>query len=155
MRIRFGFWLVAWSFVLSTCGPIANAQDVINSPQFFDPDSQPREVAEANAVNLDPSSFQQQLDAMRAELFQLKNAPSKPKYPTVEIHGVFQTDTGWFNQSQSNINALKDIQTAEGVPIGPPNKTNGNLQDGSDFRRARLSANGAVKYRPMKVSPPK
>ncbi|MCY2966168.1 MAG: porin, partial [Planctomycetota bacterium] len=47
-------------------------------------------------------------------------------YPNVEVHGVFQVDSDWFGQ---------DDQSRKAV---------GNLQDGVSFRRARLSANGAV-----------
>ena len=45
-------------------------------------------------------------------------------FPNVQVHGVFQTDTGWFDQSASSIKSYRHIQ------------------NGSDFRRARLSANG-------------
>ena len=50
----------------------------------------------------------------------------KKKFPTVEVHGVFQVDTGWVHQTRESI------------------ATVGDIQDGSSFRRARLSANGKV-----------
>lgn len=70
--------------------------------------------------------FERELDELRAELGLLKARPQKPPFPTLEVHGVFQADTGWFDQSPSNRAAVGDIQ------------------DGSSFRRARLQANGAV-----------
>lgn len=51
---------------------------------------------------------------------------SKKTYPTVGVHGVFQADAGWIHQD-----------TASETEYG-------QIQDGSDFRRARLGANGSV-----------
>lgn len=48
------------------------------------------------------------------------------KYPTVEVHGVFQADALVFTQDAENRLQL------------------GDLQDGAGFRRTRLGANGAV-----------
>ncbi len=78
-------------------------------------------------------ALEQQLNALRQEFGAFKEGLAKPKYPSVEIHGVFQVDSGWFNQSANNIATLKN-----------GNNPTGNIQDGADFRRARLSANGAV-----------
>lgn len=49
------------------------------------------------------------------------------KYPTVQLTGFFHLDGVWFNQNATNI-----------ATLGP----NGDLQDGWDFRRARLGAKG-------------
>ena len=78
--------------------------------------------------------LEQQLQMLKQEFTALKDGLSKPKYPTVEVHGVFQADSGWFHQSDNNITTINDLD-------GPGN---GNIRDGADFRRARLSANGAV-----------
>lgn len=51
---------------------------------------------------------------------------SAVKYPTVEVHGVFQADALAFSQDDENRLQLGDIQ------------------DGAGFRRTRLGANGAV-----------
>lgn len=51
---------------------------------------------------------------------------SAVKYPTLEVHGVFQVDSGWFGQDAESL------------------ATVGDIQDGASFRRARLSANGSV-----------
>ena len=50
----------------------------------------------------------------------------KPDFPTVKLGGFFQADWGWFSQDANNI------------------VTMGDIQDGADFRRARLSAQGDV-----------
>lgn len=71
-------------------------------------------------------SVEQQLNDLRNEFSLFKSAQAKPKLPSVEVHGVFQADTGFFSQSPANIASVGDIQ------------------DGSSFRRARLSANGSV-----------
>lgn len=96
----------------------------------------------ADAVTDDSatSSFQMQLDAVRAEISGLK-APAKPKFPTVEVHGVFQADSGWVHQDFDNMAAVRAVQINSGVPAAT---ATGDIQDGASFRRARLSANGAV-----------
>ncbi|MEX0936872.1 MAG: porin [Pirellulales bacterium] len=53
----------------------------------------------------------------------------KPTYPTVRITGFFQIDAGWIHQSPMNLFAVGDVQ------------------DGADFRRARLAATGNVSER--------
>ena len=63
-------------------------------------------------------------------------APAKPKYPSVTVNGFFQADTLWFGQDAENKAALANPAAV------PP--FNGDLQDGAGFRRARLSAKGAV-----------
>lgn len=50
----------------------------------------------------------------------------KKTYPNITVNGVFQADVGWFNQDLDSLNQY------------------GRIQDGADFRRARLSAKGAV-----------
>ncbi|MGE3316422.1 MAG: OprO/OprP family phosphate-selective porin [Planctomycetaceae bacterium] len=47
-----------------------------------------------------------------------------PKYPTVKLTGFFQMDAGWFHQDLDN------------------RRTVGDVQDGADFRRARLAGTG-------------
>jgi len=49
-----------------------------------------------------------------------------PSFPTVDLTGFFQADVGWVSQSNLNHTAV------------------GDLQDGVDFRRARLAATGSV-----------
>lgn len=55
-------------------------------------------------------------------------APEPPKttFPNVKMSGVFQVDTVYFNQDATSLAEF------------------GRIQDGTDFRRARLAANGSV-----------
>jgi len=104
----------------------------------------------ASTVEGQLERLQSQMQAMQHELNQLRSnseydtslmqppgsaapsAPARPaaappvKYPSVQINGVFQADAGFFDQ-------------------GPASRaTFGDIQDGADFRRARLSAKGSV-----------
>lgn len=56
----------------------------------------------------------------------LADAAKNNRYPNVTVNGVFQADVGFFNQDAASVSSFGDIQ------------------DGADFRRARLSAKGAV-----------
>jgi phosphate-selective porin OprO/OprP len=81
-------------------------------------------IKPANAEQLPPSPSVPGLDygAMAPTL-----APAPPKkYPFANVNGAFQADTVYFNQDTANRQQLGDIQ------------------DGADFRRTRLSASGSV-----------
>ncbi len=54
---------------------------------------------------------------------------SGTEYPSVRLTGFFQADAGWSHQDAANRLALQGMN-------------NGNIQDGADFRRARLAATG-------------
>jgi phosphate-selective porin OprO/OprP len=56
----------------------------------------------------------------------LQEKANKKTYPSVTVNGVFQSDAGWIHQD-SNSEAQY-----------------GQIQDGANFRRARLSAKGSV-----------
>lgn len=90
----------------------------------------PENVFVAPASNAVPeesaSVFEQRFQALTHRFDELQAKMSAPKYPSVEVHGVFQADAGWFGQNSASRKAVGDIQ------------------DGADFRRARLSANGAL-----------
>lgn len=62
--------------------------------------------------------------------------PAKPKYPTVTVNGFFQADALWFGQNEANRESLAN-------PLAVP-PFDGDIQDGADIRRMRLSAKGAV-----------
>lgn len=51
---------------------------------------------------------------------------NKKTYPSVTVNGVFQSDAGWIHQDSNSETQY------------------GQIQDGADFRRARLSAKGSV-----------
>ncbi|MCA9270850.1 MAG: porin [Planctomycetales bacterium] len=59
--------------------------------------------------------------------------PAPPKYPTVKVTGFFHLDSVWFDQDPLNR-----------ATLNASNPGQGDLQDGMDFRRARLAATGNV-----------
>jgi phosphate-selective porin OprO/OprP len=79
-----------------------------------------------------PTAFEAPAMTLEERVMQLEKqaaAPPKPApttFPSVKLGGVFQADSGWFNQDAASLANFGDIQ------------------DGADFRRARLSANGNV-----------
>jgi len=105
-------------------------------------------VAFAEQENLEP--LEQRIDQLESEVQRLRESPSvspalsetliqpcsgcpssysaaqSSRYPTVALGGFFQADWGWFNQDAVNL------------------ATVGDIQDGADFRRARLNAHGDV-----------
>jgi phosphate-selective porin OprO/OprP len=82
------------------------------------------------------------IDALAAELaaFKAAYAADQNKLPKIKINGVFQADQGWFNQ---DFNSLRTF-AAPGPGGRPPQPNGGQIQDGGDFRRARLAASGAI-----------
>ena len=64
------------------------------------------------------------LSQMPAPLVPPNDPPAEKKYPDVKLGGFFQVDSVWFAQDMVNIDTVGDIQ------------------NGADFRRARLSAQG-------------
>ncbi|HUQ69176.1 MAG TPA: porin [Planctomycetaceae bacterium] len=88
----------------------------------------PESVQPANAEYYIPPAPAAELGSMAYGYAQATApaAPTKPKYPTVNVNGFFQADTVYFSQDATNRAQLGDIQ------------------DGSDLRRTRLSASGAV-----------
>ncbi|TWU34538.1 Porin P precursor [Novipirellula aureliae] len=70
--------------------------------------------------------MQRQIDAINAPVIHCAPAPAKPEFPAIRVSGFFQADTAWFDQDAANIIAVGDVQ------------------DGADFRRARLQAIGSV-----------
>jgi len=77
-------------------------------------------------VQLALQNMQRQIDAINDPVFYTVPAAAKPAFPAIRVSGFFQADTAWFNQDSANIDAVGDIQ------------------DGADFRRARLQAVGSV-----------
>lgn len=81
------------------------------------------DVKKSEGQGASPSSA---IKSLEGKFEDLQKKLTKKNYPSVEIHGVFQADSGWFGQDEASRRSV------------------GNLQDGADFRRARLSANGSV-----------
>ncbi len=108
-------------------------QAELSSDRSTDPDLKSDAPLESNGV--DQTSYLADGDhppsaaefrSLSKQFQDLKAGLEKKKYPTVEIHGVFQVDSGWIHQTQTSRDSVGDIQ------------------DGSSFRRARLGANGKV-----------
>ncbi len=101
----------------------------------------------SNDVHLELQRMQQQIDELKAASALQPDAsmapfsPSpmiccppetpKPKYPTARITGFLQVDAVGFHQDFANMQA-----------VGGGVAANGDVQDGADFRRARLAATG-------------
>lgn len=73
----------------------------------------------------DPSR-DQTLSALSNQVSGILDRLNKKTYPTVQVNGVFQADAGFFDQDANSV-----------ASYGP-------ILNGSDFRRARLSAKGAI-----------
>lgn len=78
----------------------------------------------ANAEASTPSA-EERLAELERKIAELTKPPD-PNIPTVKLSGVFQADSVWFGQDANSI------------------ATFGNIQDGADFRRARLAASGNI-----------
>ncbi|MBI3860552.1 MAG: hypothetical protein HY290_01505 [Planctomycetia bacterium] len=79
----------------------------------------PFQQQEVNNTQAQLDSLQQQFNALQARF-------SAKTVPFIEVHAVSQMDSGIFGQDEQNIKAV------------------GLLNNGSDFRRSRLAANGAL-----------
>jgi len=86
------------------------------------PVSMPSQVAAAAPVAGETSA----LESLTATVKKMQEDAKATKYPNVTVNGVFQADAGWFTQDATSIASV------------------GDLQDGADFRRARLSAKGGI-----------
>jgi phosphate-selective porin OprO/OprP len=81
---------------------------------------------------------------LERELSDFRKAYDKDKgaLPRIKVNAVFQADQGWFNQGDNSkrtfANPLFPGDTT------PPQPQGGTIQDGADFRRARLAASGQV-----------
>jgi phosphate-selective porin OprO/OprP len=66
------------------------------------------------------------VDGLAAAVEKMQADAKMIKYPNVTVNGVFQADTGGFSQDANSLATL------------------GDLQDGADFRRVRLSGKGSI-----------
>jgi phosphate-selective porin OprO/OprP len=85
-------------------------------------------VSPSGQAFLDPTDAAQQSDisAIQKQLKAIQDKASKKTYPSITVNGVFQADAGFFSQEAGSFAEF------------------GRIQDGADFRRARLSAKGSV-----------
>jgi phosphate-selective porin OprO/OprP len=88
-------------------------------------------LAQTGAITTQPAPSDSNGSVLEAAYF-AEQPPSSmdatlpPDYPTARLTGFFQADAVWFNQDATNMAVVGDVQ------------------DGADFRRARLAAVGDV-----------
>jgi phosphate-selective porin OprO and OprP len=66
------------------------------------------------------------LSALQKAFKDFKDKAAEKKYPNLQMNGVFQADAVWVHQDADSLNEF------------------GRIEDGSGFRRARLSAKGGI-----------
>lgn len=76
--------------------------------------------------NLTDMSQDQGLGDLRGSVAEILERLNKTSYPSIQVNGVFQADIGFFEQDANSRLAY------------------GHIRNGSDFRRARLSAKGSL-----------
>ncbi len=96
----------------------------VESRQFAASTAMP--VASSSQDSAIDATQSQKLTELDAAFKSLQDKMNKKTYPTVSVNGVFQADAGWIHQDSNS------------------EKQYGQILDGSDFRRARLSAKGSV-----------
>jgi phosphate-selective porin OprO/OprP len=122
--------------VLLPWAHVAQAEEHIQVSSLSNLERLPAVESEVRQLRLQMESLRREMDAIRGGDVMMEasygGAPedylesSKVHFPTVQVNGVFQADAGFFGQDGASRAAFGDIQ------------------DGADFRRARLSAKGAV-----------
>ncbi|MCA9188026.1 MAG: porin [Pirellulaceae bacterium] len=127
-RIRLDLRL--FLYILAAAGHAA-AEDVVDVGQLQQQlDALSKQVEQLQQHNTAPPATTETLtDAWCAPPVE-KPQGDKPTYPIIKMTGFFHADAGWFGQD-----ALNMLTPVDGTPIG-------DIQDGADFRRARLAAVG-------------
>jgi phosphate-selective porin OprO/OprP len=105
-----------------------NAPDsVLSNPADIPPPNDEDFLTDADSSPISPlSATQLQLNALQQQFNALQDKLSTKQIPYIEVHAVSQMDSGSFVQNAVN---LKEF---------------GLIPNGSDFRRSRLAANGAI-----------
>ena len=124
---------IAWS---SVCYPIGlllllgSCQTVFGQQEGDDLGGRVAFAEEATGaiVDMEPqlTDTEQRLVELEKMVKDLQAKAAKKTLPSVTINGVFQADAGWIQQDAAS------------------RQKYGDIQDGADFRRARLSAKGSV-----------
>lgn len=104
---------------------LGEAEEQIRLLQEKLDEKQPDGIMRLGANNVAPPPAEPNCEEMRKQFNKFYDE-KKSAYPNVAITGVFQADCGFFTQDANSIAA------------------HGDLQDGADFRRARLAAKGSV-----------
>ena len=112
-------------FASGTAEPLLTEDDVrgiVNEAVF----RQPLEDPNDNTASPEDALRDKRITDLDNALQAFQNKSTAKTYPSVTVNGVFQADSGWIHQDTAS------------------EKAYGQIQDGSDFRRARLSAKGSV-----------
>ncbi len=100
----------------------SDVRSIVSESVYRQTQTTPQETAASNGDLLQDKRLSDLDKALKA----IQDKANKKTYPSVTVNGVFQADSGWIHQDSTS--------TAQ----------YGNILDGSDFRRARLSAKGSV-----------
>ena len=122
-------------FLFALCAPQAIAQETYTN--FYEPQSPPGFVSPKEDEGEPPTyaeltarlqALEGKASTTEQELKKLSEPKpaEKPKLPNVTVTGVFQADAGAFSQTDAS------------------RATYGYIENGADFRRARLGAKGSV-----------
>lgn len=117
--------LVGASLVMALCSGLFGQQSSVVSEQAYGLEVD----AESSGLLQSPdteSATDQRLAELEKMVRELREKSAKKTLPSVTINGVFQADVGWIQQ---------DLASRQKY---------GDIQDGADFRRARLSAKGSI-----------
>lgn len=112
---------------LSPAGrPVRFAEAPTADPIEYQSVESPLENLNRLPANASDEGDSKRLDELEKMVRELQEKAAKKTLPSITINGVFQADAGWVQQDQAS------------------RQKYGDIQDGADFRRARLSAKGSV-----------
>lgn len=106
--------------------PLLNADAVPGIAARTSEQREENQAPAASEVSPADSRQDQRIADVDRNLRQLEERLAKKNLPSLTVNGVFQADAGWIHQDTSSESRY------------------GQIQDGADFRRARLSAKGSV-----------
>ena len=117
--------LVGVSLVMALCSGLFGQQSIVVSEQAYGLEVNTESSGLLQSPDTE-SVIEQRLAELEEMVRELREKSAKKTLPSVTINGVFQADVGWIQQ---------DLASRQKY---------GDIQDGADFRRARLSAKGSI-----------
>ncbi|MFN5283537.1 MAG: porin, partial [Planctomyces sp.] len=117
--------LVGVSLVMALCSGLFGQQSSVVSEQAYGLEVNTESSGLLQSPDTE-SVTEQRLAELEEMVRELREKSAKKTLPSVTINGVFQADVGWIQQ---------DLASRQKY---------GDIQDGADFRRARLSAKGSI-----------
>lgn len=118
------------SLGLGTVGPVPPSPEEMEPPT--EEEQRINNIVERylqRRSGVDDAAQNQSIYSLQGSIAKILDRMDKKTYPNVQIHGAFQADAGVFSQDTNSKFSYGDIQ------------------NGADFRRARLQANGALTER--------